>query len=232
MGSRFPPWLGVLGLVAVGVYLAAATGLLDGADTLALALVFAIGPVAMAGMLGIHQRLARERDGLLLRTATTFLVVAFALFTLMVVVQQTVAFQFRDLLAGTGDPEARELLRSIRQGVNLVQLGADVAFDIFYCAGVMLLGAVMARSPAIGPVLGMAGILAAGGLLVVNLATFPYVPAESGLVDLGPVTGVWWLLVIARLVWWDRRRRARDAASGAVARPPDAAGTGRGAPTE
>jgi hypothetical protein len=29
--------------------------------------------------------------------------------------------------------------------------------------------------------------------------TFPYPPAESGLFDLGPLTGVWWVLVIIQM---------------------------------
>jgi hypothetical protein len=202
--SRFPRWLGLLGLTIVGVYLAAASGLLASDTNLTLIPVFAIGPVAIVGMLGIHHRLAGIRDDLLLRTATVFLVVAFAIFTFMLVVQQTVALQFRDLRAQAADAPAVELLRAIQGGVNLVQLGADVAFDLFYCVGVILLSVVLYRTAGFGRWLGVGGIVVAAALLILNLVSFPYVPAESGLIDLGPATGVWWVLVVVRFVRWSR----------------------------
>jgi hypothetical protein len=202
--SRFPRWLGLLGLTIVGVYLAAASGLLASDTNLTLIPVFAIGPVAIVGMLGIHHRLAGIRDDLLLRTATVFLVVAFAIFTFMLVVQQTVALQFRDLRAQAADAPAVELLRAMQGGVNLVQLGADVAFDLFYCVGVILLSVVLYRTAGFGRWLGVGGIVVAAALLILNLVSFPYVPAESGLIDLGPATGVWWVLVVVRFVRWSR----------------------------
>jgi len=211
--ARFPLWLGLLGLAVVGVYLATATGLLRAGGNLVLVPIFAIGPVAIVGVLSIHDRLAGDHDGLLLRSATVFLVAAFALFTLMLVVQQLVALQFRDLRAHAGGAAAVDLLRSIQQGVDLVQLGVDVAFDIFYCLGVILLAGVMCRAREFGRILGMAGIVVAGGLLVLNLAAFPYVPAESGLIDLGPITGLWWVAVIGRIIL-HRRPRGGDRASG------------------
>jgi hypothetical protein len=100
--------------------------------------------------------------------------------------------------------------------VNLVQLGADVAFDVFYCLGMILYGAVFYRTAGFGRLLGVGGIVAAGGLLAMNLASFPYVPAESGLVDLGPVTGAWWVLVILRLIRWNRGDRNVPIASPAA----------------
>jgi hypothetical protein len=199
---RHPVWLALLGLVILGVYLATTTSLLRSNGALTLIPVLAIGPVAIVGILSIHNRLAGVHDGLALRTGTVFLVVAFALLTLMLVIQQMVALQFSDLRAHASEPASLELLRSIQAGVNLVQLGTDVAFDIFYCLGVILLAVVLYRTAGFGRVLAAAGIVAAVGLLTLNLASFPYVPAESGLIDLGPVTGIWWVLVILRLRRW------------------------------
>jgi hypothetical protein len=213
---RYRVGLGVLGLVILGVYLTTTLGLLRSDSILMLIPVLAIGPVAIVGILSIHNRLVGFQDGLLLRAGTVFLVVAFALFTLMVVIQQTVLRQFQDMRAQADAPATVELLRSIQGGVNLVQLGADVAFDVFYCLGMILYGAVFYRTAGFGRLLGVGGIVAAGGLLAMNLASFPYVPAESGLVDLGPVTGAWWVLVILRLIRWNRGDRNVPIASPAA----------------
>jgi len=46
------------------------------------------------------------------------------------------------------------------------------------------------------------GIIAISGLglLILNLWTFPYPPGESGLIDLGPLTGIWWIWVVFLLI--------------------------------
>jgi hypothetical protein len=204
--QRLPRWLAVAGVLVIAAYLGSTTGLLP-ADRLVLIPVFALGPVAVVGMLSIHERLAGGRPTLALHAGIVLLVIAFTLFTLMVVVQQTVALQFRDLRASADAPTA-ELLRTIFTGVDFVQLGIDVAFDLFYCAGMTLVAFVMFRHPSYGRWLGGFGMALALILLALNLATFPYVPAESGLIDVGPVTGVWWLLVIVQMVRNDRAARA------------------------
>lgn len=204
----------LLGLVVVLTYLATATGLIRSGGNLLLALVFAIGPVAMAGMVAIYERLSVSGSRFLAKVGVVFLVVAFAFFNLMLVVQQLVRLQFRQMIAGASEAAAQESLRAIYRGVNLVQQGMDVSFDIFYCMGTLLLGMAMFEHRDFGKVLGILGAVLAGLLLVFNLWTFPYIPADSGLVDLGPLTGLWWLAVIiqfARLDWRDRRTRAASA---------------------
>jgi hypothetical protein len=63
----------------------------------------------------------------------------------------------------------------------------------------------MFRHEDFGRLIGGFGMLSGAALLAFNLATFPYIPAESGLVDLGPVTAIWWLAVILQLFRLDRR---------------------------
>jgi hypothetical protein len=204
----------ILGLAVLLVYLGAATGVIKGADNLTLSLVFAIGPVAIIGVLSVSRRLAPQGGTLPLRAGTTFLVIGFALFTLMLVVQQTIFIQFRQFRSESADEAAKEALALVFKGVNLVQIGADVAFDIFYCLGMILLAAVMYRHRDFGKIIGAFGVVAAAALLSFNLYTFPHVPADSGLVDLGPVTGLWWIAVIVQFLRLERKARieARSAA--------------------
>ena len=42
-------------------------------------------------------------------------------------------------------------------------------------------------------------MLLAGGLLVLNMITFPTAPAEAGLMDLGPFVGLWMLVLF---IWF------------------------------
>jgi hypothetical protein len=191
--------IALLGLAAVLVYLATALGLVESATPLLRALVFAIGPLAIVGVLRLSEQLAGGTPSPTLKVGTVFLVIAFALFTLMLVVQQTVVLSFHQLVRDAADPARVELLRSAFRLVDPVQLGIDACFDIFYCLGIVLLSCVMIRHRDFGRLLGAFGAVAAGALLALNLATFPHPPSEAGLVDLGPVTGLWWVAVIVQL---------------------------------
>jgi hypothetical protein len=203
-----------VGLAALVVYLMAALGILPiiGADRITLALVFAIGPVAMMAVIGIHEFLRSSPSVFLVRVGSVFLIVAFALFNLMLVVQQTVRLVFRQFRLEAKDPAALAALDVVFKGTNLIQLGIHVSFDVFYCLGIIALSLVMYRERDFGRLLGGFGVISAAGLLVFNLATFPYPPAQSGLVDLGPLTGLWWLLVIVQI----KRTAARVAREAAT----------------
>lgn len=184
------------GLLVLGVYLVTTTGLVSGRDAVTRSLAFAIGPVAIIGILRLLDTINGDRHRQAMRICRVFLVSAFVLFTTMVILQQMTLLQFRALEANPLAVGAGETLRVVRAGVNVTQLGIDVAFDMFYCAGVMLLAGVLYSLPAFGRVIGVLGVAAAGALLVLNLMAFPSVPAEAGLPDLGPVTALWWVLVI------------------------------------
>lgn len=76
-----------------------------------------------------------------------------------------------------------------------IWLGLDVAWDVYVGLGTLLLALSSVRHPRLGSLVGGAGVLLALGLLALNLYTFPTPPAEAGLVDLGPVVGLWYLVV-------------------------------------
>ena len=58
----------------------------------------------------------------------------------------------------------------------------------------------MYKRPDFGKILSVFGMVSGAALLVFNLWTYPYVPADSGLIDLGPVTGLWWVLVFLQIL--------------------------------
>jgi hypothetical protein len=206
--------LEVVGVGALVVYLMGALDILPiiGTERITLALVFAIGPVAMMGVIGIHELLRSSPSVFFVQVGTVFLIVAFALFNLMLVVQQMVRLQFRQFRLEAKDPAALASLDAVFRGTNLIQLGIDVSFDVFYCLGILALSLVMYRERDFGRFLGGFGLVSAAALLAFNLATFPYPPAQSGLVDLGPLTGLWWILVIIQIKR-TAARAAREAAA-------------------
>lgn len=80
-------------------------------------------------------------------------------------------------------------------GVQLeaVWLGLDVAWDVYIGVGTIFFGWAMLKHPRFRWVLGAPGILLGGLLLILNLLPFPTPPSSAGLIDLGPLVGLWYL---------------------------------------
>ena len=199
----------VLGVVAILVYLMLAFGIAPVSDRLVLVLAFAIGPAIMMAMLELYAGLAPSHDGRLLRTATVFLVLGFATLTAMIVVQQAVFIGSDANFFVDTELPSEESRRYVFMGLNMVQLGLDVTFDIFYSVGLILLGVIVYRSPEGGKILGGVAVVLAAALLALNIWTFPLPPSEAGLVDLGPATAIWWLVFVLST----RRRKKPDSAT-------------------
>ncbi len=189
----------ILGLAAVLLYLGLVFGVIPGPERLLISLAFFIGPIAVIGMVSLHQRLRQQNASLLVDGGIVLLIAAFVLFDLMVVVQQTVFWFRKEALAAAVTEAAREQVTASYLAVNGVQLGADIAFDVFYCVGMFLVSAAMWNDRRFGRTVSALGLVTAGGLLALNLVTFPNPPDRAGLIDLGPLSGVWWIAVIILL---------------------------------
>jgi len=193
MRKSLPIFGGVLGLAILLAYLNFAFGWVVLSQRLSLVLAFAIGPVAVLGTLAISESLARVFGTSRLRLGTIFLVIGFALFTLMLTMQQAVFAEYQELLGAAESAQAPASLKESFALVNRVQLGADVAFDIFYSLGIILISIVIVRRHGFGRLVGVYGLVVATGLLALNIWFFPTPPAAAGSVDLGPATIVWWV---------------------------------------
>ena len=187
---------GGLGLSILLAYLNFAFGWVLLSERLSLVLAFAIGPVAVFGTLALSENLMRVFDTSTIRMGAIFLVIAFAILTLMLTMQQAIFAEHQQLLDATAAPEAQTSLKASFALTNQVQLGADVAFDIFYSLGIIFVSSALVRSKGFERMIGAYGLVAATGLLVLNLWFFPTPPAAAGSVDLGPVTIVWWVALI------------------------------------
>ncbi|MGE0133406.1 MAG: hypothetical protein AB7U82_35465 [Blastocatellales bacterium] len=162
-------------------------------------LAFGLGPAAIQGVLSLSARLEATSPAESLRAGKIFLIIAFALLTLMLTMQQAVSTEYQRL-QGTTTAVPSEALRQAFALVNHIQLGADVAFDVFYALGMILISAALVAQTGLPRWVGVYGLGAGGGLLFFNLWTFPAPPASTGAIDLGPATIGWWigLMVIAR----------------------------------
>lgn len=182
------------GLAAVGAYLVVALRLLP--VPLLRVLFISAGPLIAVAILAMGQWLAAERDSVALRLAVLLHVVAAAFFSAMAIVQNANLAFTRSRLARTDDELERRMIEAAHRSVDGVQLGLDIAWDIWITAGAVFLAVALLRHPRFPAVIGWTGIAAAALVLALNLWTFPVPPASAGLFDAGPILGLWYLAVI------------------------------------
>ena len=202
----------VAGLLGIAAYFAAATDILPSHVTLVLA--FSMGPLLSVAFMGFYHFLRAHRNSAALQTATVFGVIAGTLVNLMLVVQQSL---FIGLPSAT-----RATMGPAWAGLNWIQLGIDVSWDIYGSVAIVLLGTALWKHPRFGMVLGGITIFAGLLLLVLNLWTFPTPPGDAGLFDAGPFVAIWFLVLSLRMMfsmkWWTNRYvgGSADAIEGAV----------------
>jgi hypothetical protein len=159
-------------------------------------LAAAFGPFLAAASLGLYHVLAESGNPVVLQLAVLFNVLGAAIFTMMLLVQLAIGYQIQSL------GEEVQNLTTLRTSLVGVQLGLDVTWDVFISLGTLLFAISMFSDAHFGWILGMAGILIAVALLILNLWTFPTPPASKNLVDLGPLVGLWYLAVSIMLLRW------------------------------
>jgi hypothetical protein len=172
---------GVCGLLANVAYALAASELLGDVATPIAASLF--GPLIAAMSVALYCLLASERATLAGLLAAIANVAAAALVTAMVLVQLAV----NDVEAG--------LSPAVNDAFEHVEFGLDLSWDVFLVAGTILFSCAMLADPRFGRRFALPGIVLAAGLYVLNFATFPTPPASEGLVDLGPLVGLWYAAV-------------------------------------
>ena len=182
--------------------LASAVPLGDIAEAVAASL---FGPLIAAASVALYLLLASERATLAGQMAAVANVVAAGLVTAMVLVQLSV----NDVEAGLS-PEVNEAFEH-------VEFGLDLAWDVFLVAGTILFACAMIADRRFGRWFGVVGIIVAVALYALNFASFPTPPASDGLVDLGPLVGLWYAAVSIQALRLRRAMRQRHGiAAGAV----------------
>jgi hypothetical protein len=172
---------GACGLLANLAYALGASELLGDVATPVVASLF--GPLIAGASVGLYLLLAADRTTLAGLLAAVANVAAGALVTAMVLVQLAV----NDVEAG--------LSVAVNDAFEHVEFGLDLSWDVFLVAGTILFSWAMLADPRFGRRFALPGIAVAATLYVLNFATFPSPPASVGLVDLGPLVGLWYAAV-------------------------------------
>jgi hypothetical protein len=181
----------IAGILADFAY-ASAIGPIPFPETVKMYLGMAFGPLLSLAFIGLYHFFKLHRKTVTLQAATIFGIIAGTLVNLMIVVQSAI-----HLTIPIG---VRESLGLAYTGLNMVQLGMDVSWDIYFSLATIFLGLVMFRHPRFGIIWGVITVLIGASLLALNLAAFPIPPADARSFDLGPVSGVLYLFIAIRVL--------------------------------
>ena len=191
---------GIIGAIAFFI----ASGAIPLPLRLAFLLGFTIGPLLSLAFVGFYYFFKLHRKSVALQASVLFGIIAGSIFNMMLVIQGALFL--------TIPREARADLGFAWDGLNMVQLGLDVSWDIYITVATILLGIAMLSHPRFGKIWGGITMLLGAATLVLNLLTFPVPPANAGSYDLGPIVGLWYFVIMIRVLtslkWVDERLEA------------------------
>ena len=204
--------LGVMcGALAVVAYALTQAVTLPLLPTLLLACSF--GPMLAVGSAGLWELLGRHRRTATLDIGLVANLAAAVAVTLMLLAQLGLKVWFDTGLGGSAQQVSPTVAQAAFQAGNGLQLGLDVAWDLFLAIGTAMLAWNMGQHPRFGRAYAATGLLVAMALIGFNLAAFPENPGRAGLVDVGPLVGGWYLLVTLRMAWSLRWAQAHNRGS-------------------
>ncbi len=169
-------------------------------ERVANAVFFAFGPLLMAGAPGTFFFVRQHRDSIALQIGTLFMIAAGISVTFMSVVQRSVFSRFSAIEPETTDTVAHQAWEMGFQSGTIVQLGMDIVWDMFLFVSAILLAISMYSHPRLGRIVSITGIAIGLLGLYFNLSTFPTPPAEAGSIDIGPLAGLWFLVVAIMII--------------------------------
>lgn len=174
-------------------------------EMLSYAAAFAFGPLVALGIVGLYHGLSTERTGPMLQSAAILGIAGGFTVLIMLATQQSVFELLDRAIDSAATPAEGEAYRQVLKGVNAVQLGMDVAWDVMIGASVVLFGIAMQGHRAYGRVVGGVGVVLGILLLGFNLYYFPVPPANSESIDWGPFVALW-MLVAFGMLWRQGRK--------------------------
>ena len=205
----------VMGFAAVAVYYGSAVLPLPDRLSQFFALVFP--GLLLCGHVALYHYFRRRQESALNQAAVIFGIAAPVLVSAMLCAQMSIV-SYMDRFYRPLDEVTRLAQINIWRAVDSVQLGLDVAWDMFILPTVILFSIGIMKHPAFGRIFGGIGVVFGVVGLVLNIGTFPIPPINVGLPDIGPFVVTWYVILFALLI--RAHRKTQQAAPVSVAMPP------------
>lgn len=153
----------------------------------------------LVGHVGLYHFLSKHRPSITNQLAVIFGICAPVLVSAMLTVQMSMV-SYMGKYYHPLEQAVKESQINIWRAVDSVQLGLDVAWDMFILPTVILFSIGIMRHPAFGRIFGGIGVILGAVGLVLNIATFPTPPINVGLPDVGPFVVSWYVILFVLLI--------------------------------
>jgi len=153
----------------------------------------------LVGHVGLYHFLFRHQASMTNQLAVIFGICAPALVSAMLTVQMSMV-SYMGKYYHPLEQAAKEAQINIWRAVDSVQLGLDVAWDMFILPTVILFSIGIIKHPAFGRIFGGIGLILGVVGLVLNIGTFPTPPINVGLPDVGPFVVSWYAILFTLLI--------------------------------
>ncbi len=177
------PVTALSGIAGVVAYVGTIAASHSTSNVIVVPLVFAFAFGITVSSIGLYHILGGATGSRMALIAAVTNVIAAAQLLAMIMVQVSV-------LAMVEQPDV---------ALKAVWWGLDVAWDLYVGTGTILFALCMFGRRGLGAWLAVPGVLIGSTLLILNIATFPNPPDTAGLVDVGPLVGLWYIVVYVRL---------------------------------
>jgi len=161
----------------------------------------------------IYRILAEEYQGSLNRLAYLFSIIAFSYLAAMLLVQETLRITLSERYVDAMNSATQELYTTLFLALDGLDLGIDLAWDLFLSISLILTGYVMSRHSQFKVWFGIPAMICGALLLILNGVTAPFPPNTRGLFDAGPLVGFYSLVVSIYMIiigFKMRRRRHNE----------------------
>lgn len=180
---RWAPATALIGSAGVVAYVVVGLASHATSNQIVIPLTFAFAFGITVSSIGLYHILGGATGSRLALIACVANVIAAAQLLAMIMVQAAVR-------AVVDQPDV---------ALKAVWWGLDVAWDLYVGTGTVLFALCMFGRRGLGAWLGLPGVVIGSLLLILNIAAFPNPPDSAGLVDVGPLVGLWYLAVYVRL---------------------------------
>ena len=167
-----------------------------------LALVFPL--FLLVGHVGLYHFLTRHRPAFTTQLAVILGIGAPVLVSAMLTVQMSLV-SYMERYYHPLDEAMKASQINIWRAVDSVQLGLDVAWDMFILPTILLFSLGLMKHPAFGRVFGFIGVILGAGGLALNIWTFPTPPINVGLPDVGPFAVTWYGILFVLMIRASRK---------------------------
>ena len=167
-----------------------------------IALVFPL--FLLVGHVGLYHFLTRHRPAFTTQLAVILGIGAPVLVSAMLTVQMSLV-SYMQRFYHPLDEAAKAAQINIWRAVDSVQLGLDVAWDMFILPTILLFSLGLMKHPAFGRVFGGIGLILGAGGLALNIWTFPTPPINVGLPDIGPFAVTWYGILFILMIRASRK---------------------------